>query len=62
MPRKSAYLSLTHFDLAKAPPIHSASVVSPWWYALVTLGLTHVTTASVTIFVRCHQPDGHKHP
>ena len=28
----------------------------PWWgYVLVTLGLTHVTIASVTIFLHRHQ-------
>ncbi|KAI3606954.1 Fatty acid desaturase [Cupriavidus necator H850] len=36
--------------------MHLGFLSLPWWgYALVTLGLTHVTIASVTIFLHRHQ-------
>ncbi|MGO4304400.1 DesA family fatty acid desaturase [Cupriavidus sp. RAF12] len=36
--------------------MHFGLLSLPWWgYALVTLGLTHVTIASVTIFLHRHQ-------
>lgn len=52
----SAYMSLTRFDPAKEPVMQLGLLNLPWWgYALVTLGLTHVTIASVTIFLHRHQ-------
>ncbi|WP_324291694.1 fatty acid desaturase [Cupriavidus sp. D39] len=49
-------MSLTRFDPAKEPVMQLGLLNLPWWgYALATLGLTHVTIASVTIFLHRHQ-------
>jgi len=42
--------------LAKDPVMPLSLIELPWWgYVLVTLGLTHITIASVTIFLHRHQ-------